>query len=284
MLTLLRRGDDPLLERLPDYHLDRGHARATRSRVAAVVRRFVADGHSWITPESLARYRDRRLEQVARETVRGELAKLSAYGAWLGCDVRVAKPPPVTRAPVAWTIDEVRRLMAEAERTKRSIYGLPGRVYWPALLSTAWDTAERIGALWAVSWPDLAPPWLTIRAETRKGRQADLRCRLRRYTVRRLAALRECGRPRPFGLGDRSTLWKSYGRLLADAGLPNDRRSKFHKIRRSAASHLEAAGGDATVLLGHADPQTTRRHYLDPAILGQRQAPDWRPWWRRILG
>jgi integrase len=57
------------------------------------------------------------------------------------------------------------------------------------------------------------------------------------------------------------------------AGLPNDRWSKFHRIRKTHASYAAAAGLDAQRLLDHASPKTTRA-YLDPRIVRQPSAPD----------
>jgi len=54
---------------------------------------------------------------------------------------------------------------------------------------------------------------------------------------------------------------------LAAAGLPTDRRSKFHRIRRTVASAVAEAGGNPSEALDHASPKTTKR-YLDPRIVG----------------
>lgn len=43
-------------------------------------------------------------------------------------------------------------------------------------------------------------------------------------------------------------------------------------MRRSHASWLAYAGGDATAACGHLDATVTRQHYLDPTICGQRHA------------
>lgn len=68
-------------------------------------------------------------------------------------------------------------------------------------------------------------------------------------------------------------LWLMFGKLLRQAGLPNGRRDKFHKIRRSVASWFEVAGGNATELLGHSGREITRL-YLDPTICQKPQAAD----------
>jgi integrase len=57
-------------------------------------------------------------------------------------------------------------------------------------------------------------------------------------------------------------------KILERAGLPKDRRCKFHKIRKTTASYYEAAGGSAQRLLDHSSPAVTRK-YLDPRIVTQ---------------
>ena len=52
-------------------------------------------------------------------------------------------------------------------------------------------------------------------------------------------------------------IWKIYGKILEAAGLPNNRRTKLHKIRRTVATYYEAAGGNATQLLGHSSRKIT---------------------------
>jgi hypothetical protein len=40
---------------------------------------------------------------------------------------------------------------------------------------------------------------------------------------------------------------------------------------------VKAGGGDATDHLGHANPKTTKDHYLDTTITGQQSALDYLP-------
>lgn len=64
------------------------------------------------------------------------------------------------------------------------------------------------------------------------------------------------------------TLYNRYERILQRAGLPFDNRSKFHRMRRSFASHLKAAGGDPTYEMRHSSARITLNSYLDPSIAG----------------
>jgi len=55
--------------------------------------------------------------------------------------------------------------------------------------------------------------------------------------------------------------------LLKATGLPTGRNCMFHKIRRTHATHLHIAGGDATASLGHGSDVITRGYYLDPRYI-----------------
>lgn len=94
-------------------------------------------------------------------------------------------------------------------------------------------------------------------------------------TIEALRAIRLPKEPRIFPWPyTPNYLWNRFDGLLQRAGLPHDARSKFHRIRRSVASYFEAAGGDATNLLGHSDRKVTRKHYLDRRIVQEKQASD----------
>lgn len=51
----------------------------------------------------------------------------------------------------------------------------------------------------------------------------------------------------------------------------------FHALRKSHASYLEAAGGDATESLGHSNRRLTQTVYLDASICGDKQWADLLP-------
>jgi integrase len=55
------------------------------------------------------------------------------------------------------------------------------------------------------------------------------------------------------------------------------RGTGFHRLRKSSASYVALGGGDATEHLGHASPEMTRQHYLDPRITQSKRALDYLP-------
>lgn len=188
----------------------------------------------------------------------------------------VPSDPEPRRVPRAWSKDELARLFAACRRQEGTVGGVPAAGWWTALHYVAWDTGERIEALMALSWSciDWGSRWLVVPAELRKGRQEPRAYLLSEKTMKTLSDIiepyRELIWPWPH---HPNSLWRAYGKVLRDAGLPDDRWGKFHALRRSVASHAEAAGVDATKLLGHSSRRITEA-YLDPRIVGQVSACD----------
>lgn len=122
---------------------------------------------------------------------------------------------------------------------------------------------------------DLKGRYLLVHADYRKGKKADKIFRLHPDTILLLKAIREPDRGLIFPApgGSVQNLWNHYKRLLHEAGLPFDRYHMFHCLRRSTASYLEVAGGDATEHLGHSSRQITLK-YLDPRIVKKKHASD----------
>lgn len=262
------------------YHARKNHSVRTRQLVRAALRHWRSFGLSVPHDDALALYHDNRLSQVAADTVRGELTKLIALANYLGFSPVIAKPRAIERCPEAWTRSQLRKLFRAVRRTKRTIWGMPGSVYWPALLGVTYDTGERIGAVLTLQASDIDSERRRVlyRAEVRKGGYRDAAASLSRRTIRDVGRLLELApAERLFVRGSESTVWPAYTRILRDAGLPCDRRSKFHRLRRTHATFIHLAGGDATAAMGHRSDATTRAHYLDWQMIG-RQLP-WRPWW-----
>jgi integrase len=207
--------------------------------------------------------------------------------------MRLEKAEPAE--PVAFLKREVRTLFKHARTYDLAIAGVPGNELLIALLHVIWDTAERIGALCELdrndfqlntNWLGVRSGWVTIRSRKNGGR-AIVR-KLNRSTAKALSKhFKNCPHKRPFGFVHRGTLYYHMGRLLKQAGLPASRRHKFHCLRKSHASYLYAAGGNAQESLDHADASTTRRHYFDARITRTQHAINYlfNPlgWWARLL-
>lgn len=179
------------------------------------------------------------------------------------------------RIPIAWTRDELRRLFATIDSLSGTVERIQASLWWHSLHAVLWDTGERAGAAMMLDWRwvDLDGGFVTFRAETRKGGKRDRIHRVHETTLAMMRRLNvaQCrptaGRCWPWSKHF-TTLYYAYRRILLAAKLPTDRMRKFHAMRRSAASYLEAAGGNATEFLDHSDRRTTKRSYLDPRICG----------------
>jgi integrase len=190
-------------------------------------------------------------------------------------DVEAEKAP--SRIPKAWLASDLTKLWRALEAVEGQIAGIRAADWWVALHLVLWFSFERIGAVMALRWSDvdLETGWLTMRAETRKGGREDKSCRLHPVAIEALKQIREPERELIFPWPCSTTyLYPCYERILKAAGLPTDCKSKFHRMRKSAASHYDRLRrGAATEILGHSDPKTTRA-YLDPRLTAVEQPCD----------
>jgi integrase len=171
------------------------------------------------------------------------------------------------RVPEAWLTDEMQRIMASAAAEPGLIGNFPASSMWRALLLLSYDTGERISSMLDLRCCDVRGLSVIFRAEQRKGRRRDIFREISQECFDALAAVRRS--PDDFALPwerHRTCVWRFLSKILERAGLPKDRRCKFHKIRKTTASYYEAAGGSAQRLLDHSSPAVTRK-YLDPRIV-----------------
>lgn len=190
----------------------------------------------------------------------------------------VPKLPEDRPEPEAFLHEEIVRIIQAAwTLPERRIEGIPARDWWVSLLYAIYDSGGRIGAVLAVETVDLSLPSgsMLLRPEHQKQRRGQ-RLKLSDETV---AACR------PVWRSDRELMWpwpwrreaiyRRFRKILVAAHVPTGTGtgSLFHRLRKSTASYLKAAGGNPTAQLGHSTPAVTER-YLDPRICGESQAAD----------
>lgn len=183
------------------------------------------------------------------------------------------------KAPKGYTVDEVSAIIRRAKRRIGRIGGVPAPTFWVSLILAAWYTGERIGGLLGIRWAevDFDHCTLTFLGGTRKGGTETIT----RAITPQLAAMLKARQGKPEEhvwpwLDHRSpnSIFQSMREMVRLAGV---KPRGFHAIRKASGSYVKAAGGDATEHLGHANPKTTRDHYLDPTITGQQSALDYLP-------
>lgn len=227
----------------------------------------------------LARYLEERSKTHSPYTAEKERTQLMAL-ARLANERRLIDriptcPPGVLpdKVPTAWSADELRRLLAAAGSVRGLVSGVPAAEWFPAVISVAWETGERIGALLQTKRADYRRPMLTVPAEARKGRRRGRVYQLSGGTCDRLDALAASGSDLLLPWDKCYTyLWARLRDILKAAGL-SGKRLGFHQVRRSAISHIAAAGADPVAFAGHSNPATTKRWYIDPRMTDRGPAP-----------
>lgn len=177
--------------------------------------------------------------------------------------------------PLGWLPTEIEALIRAAETDDSVIGDIPGKLWFPAFVRVLIDTGERVGAIRALTRNAIQDQYILVPAHVRKGKTRDRLYPIQPGTVEAIERLLSAHQYRhiwPWPYAD-NYLYNRYNAILKRAGLPTDRRSKFHRIRRTVASAVARAGGDPTAALDHASPKTTKK-YLDPRIVGGVQVSD----------
>lgn len=178
----------------------------------------------------------------------------------------VRRLKPLHHDPQAWTLDEVRQLIAAAEADKRR------PLFWASLIRAGYDTGLRLGNLLAMRIHQVAPV-LHLR-QVKVG--APVAVQFRQETpeaIRQHVGDRQSSELVWPLWGRREALYRAFRRLVAASGI---RRGTFRWLRRTAATQVETVQpGAGTALLGHASRSTTEQWYLDRSQLAKPPLPPW---------
>ena len=175
------------------------------------------------------------------------------------------------RTPQAWLPDELLKIQRAIKLEEGYIGLCPAKDFWNALFLVILDTAERIGAVMQIEWSQLQNQWVTVPAEHRKGKRRDRQYVLSPETLEALAKIPKSHKQIFFWPHNKLFLWGKWGAVLKRAGVADDRRSKFHRLRRTVASACDAMDIDPQAVLDHKDRSVTEM-YLDPRITKQISA------------
>ena len=180
------------------------------------------------------------------------------------------------KVPRAFTTDELARLAASARLASGWVGPVPARVWFPALIAVGLETGERINAILQTPRHCWNRPTLTVPAAIRKGRRQERVYELSPEACDLVDQVAAHTGPVVFWWeASGNALRKRWKTITRRAGLGDGREVQFHALRRSTASHLAAAGIDATAFLGHSSDRITRRSYLDPRVVDARRPKAW---------
>ncbi len=178
----------------------------------------------------------------------------------------------VKRIPRAMTREQLKTLWEALQRQPGKIGDISTADWFSSFVAVMWRTSERPQAMLKIRRADvdLKRGWIIVPPENRKGGCQGRAYKIEQTEIEWLERIwypeRELVWPWPHQY---EYLFPRYKEILRCAGLPCGRDWMFSAIRRSHATHLEAAGGDATLSLGHASRETTVGHYLDPTMTGK---------------
>ena len=184
---------------------------------------------------------------------------------------RIRKLRPSSRMPQAWTVAEVRTLIATAEALPGCLYRTPRRkaAWWASLIRAGYDTSLRLADL--LSLPTAAVGGQIAVIQHKTGRHVAVR--LRPAT---LAAIDQTLADEPRDVVwalwcGRQTFYEHFKRLVAESQI---RPGTFRWIRRTAVTQLErVAPGQGTRLAGHTHRSTTENWYIDRSQLDPAPLP-----------
>lgn len=178
--------------------------------------------------------------------------------------------------PRAFTTDELGRLAECARHAAGWVGPVPASVFFPALISVGLETGERINAILSTPRHCWRRPTLTVPASVRKGRAVERVYELSPEACDLVDAVSRHEGPTVFWwIASDTALRKRWKVITRRAGLGDGREVQFHALRRSTASHLAAAGLDATAFLGHSSDRITRRSYIDPRVADANRRKTW---------
>lgn len=209
---------------------------------------------------------------------RGDVLAVWRYAARKGIcpepkHIRTVSVP--VRIPQAWTIEQLHALLGAAgQLTGYYTTGIPRALFWEGFLRVTYDTGLRKSDVLSL------PVDIVRSGDVRIIQQKTGVEIVRRLNPRTIEVCRKIVWPErellfPWALC-REQFWVHWRRLvLGPSGLPRGRMEGPQKLRRTSATHLEAAlPGSASRHLGHATPGLAAKHYIDPTIAyGQSPLP-----------
>ena len=216
------------------------------------------------------------------ETVNHHRKNLLALARWCVTEHLLDRVPRIAKLlvpeepPEAWTEEELTRLIHAGTSAPGTIGGAPLSDWWRTAFALELQTAARYEELSLIEWQHMRPDGRIIVPSTiRKRRVAGAAYRLLPWSLAIINDFaRYCPTPdKPSGpvlLGvDKATVYRHFSALLIRAGLPADRKCKWHKLRRTVATVVTLGGGNPTLALRNSSDSVTWKHYVDQSQVAE---------------
>ena len=225
-----------------------------------------------LADEPLNAYLDWLRKHRAPDTVRTRRGNLLILWHWAYqeglTDVaprRIRRLRRIPRQPQAWTVAEVRKLIATAESLPGCFHRTVRRraTWWSSLIRSGYDTGLRLGDLLRLRTVEVGPLLSLVQHKTVR----PIVLQLRPATLAAIdQTLADEARDLVWPLwGTEETFFGHMRVLVAAAGI---RTGTFRWLRKAAATACERVQpGSGTVLLGHAHRSTTEQWYIDRSQL-----------------
>lgn len=176
------------------------------------------------------------------------------------------------RTPRCWRIEQFATLVGAASRLDGQMQNSPvaRSAWWTSLLLFLYDSGSRVGAALQLRKEDVDLERRCIlldadNAKTGLGQVVTISDQTAAWLAKVMQGPGELVWPNVIS---RTTLWRHLNDMLESVGLPTDRRSKFHKIRRTHATYLAICASLAAAQrsVGHTSAKMTMESYIDPTL------------------
>lgn len=222
---------------------------------------------------------ERHMADRSPNTTNAATSRLKALWRWCAQTGIVRTWPSISPLPApepyrrAWTVDQVRTLLAATDCFRGDYNGVPRSLWWRTYLLVLWDTGERSGAARALRFDWMTEDGIHVPAAARKGHKSHY-YRLSPQTLEAIAAIRNPRRSEifPWPLSD-SSFFLHYRRLLVTAGMEANRKNQSQRMRRTHLTYWLVGGQDPSARAKHASRSTTEKHYIDESLL-EHVSPD----------
>ncbi len=175
--------------------------------------------------------------------------------------------PEPEQIPTAWTLTDIGRLLVACKKRKGYLAGVRAANWWHSFHLFLYFHGERKSAALGASWSNYNGHSLIIPAQDRKGGRKAMLYELMPDVIAGIEQIRRPKRDLIWPWPPGKDFYYHYRQLVKSSGLNYEKwRSGPQKMRKSYASYLTAAGGDATKGLRHTNSSLTRNCYIDPRI------------------